>query len=325
MDVKSFVIILVVFAWLTPVMAQYDFDAKEKERMAKARVKTQTQWTHDFVDGKPSDKGYKSSVTNYNTKGNITEITNYDERGNIISFIVYQYDARGNKVNFERYRGNREKLQYSQRTVYDTKNNKTREYGYDGATVYSNTFMYDGYGRLSEINYTLDNALVEKRILVYSGNKTEIMIYDSNNHLTFKQENTYNNKGLLVSEIKTGGMGNVVHSLNLNYNSAGDLMEEVRMRAGDKLDYQKSYQYDSENRPVREETINLDGTKFVSHEYQYNALGDLVLENWKKTEKVNDFSSKKIAYDSKGLIAEMECYFATYQLKSLYKYTYEHY
>lgn len=325
MNIKSFVILLVAFAWLTPVTAQYDFSAKERDRMAKARVRTQTQWTYDFVDGKPSDKGYKSSVTKYNTKGNITEITNYDDKGTIISFIVYQYDSRGNKVNYEQYKGNREKLQYSQKIVYDAKGNKIREYGYDGATVYSNTFKYDDNGRLSEIHYTIDNVLVEKRVLAYSGNKTEIRMYDAGNNLTFKQENTYNNKGSLVSEVKTGGTGNVVHTLDLQYNNLGDLMEEVKMRAGDKLDYQKSYQYDSENRPIREETINLDGTKFVSHEYQYNSQGDLILETWKKTEKAKESSSKKFTYDTKGLVSDTDCYYATYQLRSLYKYTYEFY
>jgi len=325
MNMKSFVVFFIMFAWLTPVMAQYDFDAKEKERMAKAKVKTQTQWTYDYVDGKPSAKGYKSSVTKYDNKGNITEITNFNDQGKIILFDVYQYDNRENRVNYERYQGNREKLQNSQKTEYDAKSNKTREYGYDGATVYSNKFKYDANGRLSEIEYTIDNALVEKRKLAYSGNKTEITVYDANNSLTFKQENTYNNKGLLISEFRTGVTGNVVHSLNLNYNNAGDLMEEVKMRAGDKLDYQKTYQYDSANRPIKEETVNLDGTKFVSYEYQYNATGDLTYSSWRKNERAKEPSTKKLTYDAKGLYTEAEYYFATYQLKTLYKYNYEFY
>ncbi|MDR1171096.1 MAG: hypothetical protein LBL24_01440 [Bacteroidales bacterium] len=326
MKVKSFVTLLLVFAWLAPVMAQYDLEAKERERMSKARVKVQTQWTHDFVDGKPSAKGYKSSVTKFNTKGNITEVTNYNEEGKIISLIVYQYDSnRGNKVNFERYQGNREKLQYSQKLVYNAKGNKIKEYGYDGATVYSNTYQYDANDKLSEIAYTVDNALVEKRKLKYAGNKTEIMIYDPSNNLTFRQENSYNDKGLLTAEIKTGGKGNVVHTLDLQYNTSGGLTEEIKKRAGDKLDYQKLYYYDKENRPIKEEIINLDDTKFVSHEYQYDNLGNLILETWRKNEKAKEASSKKIIYDSRGLYTEMECYYATYKLKSLYKYTYELY
>jgi len=325
MNMKFFGVVFLIFIWLAPVIAQYDFDAKEKERMSNAKVKTQTQWTYEYVDGKPSAKGYKSAVTKYDNKGNITEITNFNDQGKVILFIVYQYDARDNRVNNERYQGNREKLQYSQKIEYDTKSNKIREYGFDGATPYNNKFKYDANGRLSEIEYTIDNALIEKRKLAYSGNKTEITVYDPNNNLTFKQENTYNNKGLLISEIRIGVTGSVVHSLNLNYNTAGDLMEEVKKRDGDKLDYQKTYQYDSANRPVKEETVNLDGTKFVSHEYHYNNSGDLIMESWKKTERAKEPSTKKLTYDAKGIYTDVECYWATYPLKSLYKYVYEFY
>ena len=325
MNVKSFVILFLAFVWLMPVAAQYNFDAIEQERMSTAGVKTQTQWTHDYVDGKPSAKGNRSSVTKYDTKGNIIEVINYNDKGEVISVIVNQYDNRDNKVNFEQYQDNRKKLIQSRKIVYDANGNKTREYGFDGATLYNNTFKYVENGKLSEINYTLENVLVEKRMFTYFGDKTEILIYDQNNNLTFKQENIYNNKGLLVSEKKVGNKGNVVHTLDLQYNAAGDLIEEVRKRADDKLDYQKLYEYDSKNRPIKEETVNLDGTKFVSHEYQYNNQGDLVLETWKKNEKTKEPSSKKIKYNSKGLYTEIECYFATYNLNSLYKYTCETY
>ena len=323
MNVKIFVILFLVSTWLIPVAAQYDFDAVERNRMAKARVRTQTQWTHDYVDGKPSAKGYKSSVTKYNTKGDIIEVANYNAQGKNISLYIYQYDNRDNRVNFEQYDGNREKLQRSQRIVYDARGNKIREYGFDGVAPYSNTYQYDANGKLTEIVYTVENALVEKRQFTYSGNKTEILVYDQSNNLIFKQENTFDDKGLLLSEIKTGNKGNVVHTLDLQYNTVGDLTEEVKKRADDQLDYQKLYGYDKENRPVKEETVNLDGTKYVSHEYQYNNQGDLILESWKKNERAQEPSTKKITYDSRGLYTEVESYFATYKLNSLYKYTYE--
>jgi hypothetical protein len=325
MNLKPFVIFFLVFAWFNQANAQYDFSAKEKERITNAKVKTQTQWTYDYVDGKPSAKGYKSAVTKYDAKGNITEVINYDKDGKILLIDIHQYDSRDNKVNFERYKGNREKLQNSQKTAYDARNKKTREQGFDGASVYSNTFAYDANDRLSEINYTMDNVVVEKRAFIYTGNKTEIMIFDSKNNLTYKQENTYNDKGLLVSEIKTGGKGNVLHTLNLQYNNVGGLMEELKMRAGEQLDYQKLYRYNNENLPVMEETVSPDGTKFVSRECQYNSRGDLISDIWKKTEKAKESSSKKITYDAKGLCSEEDYYYASYQLKSLYKYTYEFY
>jgi len=325
MNMKSFVILFIVFAWLNPVVAQFDFEAKEKERMAKAKVKVQTEWTHEYVDGKPSAKGHKGTVTKYDTRGNVTEIVNYNEKGEIISVFVYQYDNSDNRVNFEQYQDNRKRLQYSRRIAYDARGNKIREYGFDGVNGYNNTFKYDENGKLSEINYTIENALIEKRIFKYSGNKTEISIYDSNNNLTFRQENLYNDKGLLVSEIKIGGKGNLMHSLNLQYNNAGDLTEEARTLADNKLDYQKLYQYDNQNRPVREETVTMDGTRYVSREYQYNAQGDLILQSMRRNERTQEASTKKFTYDARGIYTEVDAYIATYKLNSLYKYTYEFY
>jgi len=322
---RFFVRLFFILAWLTPVKAQSEVDEKERDRMARAKVKTQTQWTHDFVDGRPSAKGYRSQIARFDTRGNTTEITNFNEAGDIISIVVYQYDNRDNRINFERHQGNRQKLQYSQRTVYDTRGNKTREFGFDGATMYNNTFKYDGNGKLSEINYTVDNAHVEKRMLTHTANRIEISIFDASNNLTFKQTNTYNERGLLLSEVRSGNKGNMVHTLNLQYNNVNDLTEETRLRADNKLDYQKFFFYDSANRLIKEESVTSDGTKFISRECQYNSQGDLAFESWKKTERARESSTKKITYDALRLVTEEDCYWATYKLRSLYKYTYEFY
>ena len=325
MKAKNFFTLFLMFAWLSPIVAQYDFDAVERDRMANGKVKTQTEWTHEYVDGKPPANGYRSKVTKYNAKGSITEIANYNAQGKIISLHVYQYDNRDNRVNFEQYEGNREKLQRSQRVVYDARGNKTREYGFDGAAPFNNTFTYDANGKLTEITYTVENVLIEKRQFKYSGNKTEILAFDQKNTQTFRQENTYNDKGLLLSEIRTGNKGNVEHTLNMQYNTLGGLTEEVKKREDNQIDYQKIYEYDKDNRPVKELTINSDGTKFVSQEYQYNNTGDLIFESWKKTARAQESSTRKTTYDPKGLYTDKDTYWASYKLNTLYKYTYEFY
>ena len=327
MNTKIFYIFLLVFALISAINAQqYDFDAVEKYRMAKGKVRTQTQYTYDYEGGKPSTKGFKSSVTKFDQRGNVTEIANYNAQGKIISLIVSKYDSRDNRVIYERYQGggSEKKLQYSQTTAYDSRGNKLKESGFDGAATYENIYRYEG-GKVVEIIYNSDKAVTERRQIKYSGNKAEISIFDKNDNLEFRQENTYNDKGMLISEIKTGGKGNIIHTLNLKYNTAGDLTEEIKKRADNKLDYQKNYQYDKDNRPIKEETVNLDGTKFISHEYKYSAIGDLQLESWRKNERSSEASTKKFTYDTKGLYTDVECYFANYKLKSLYKYSYEFY
>ena len=322
MNTKICFVLFLAFCGLISVKAQFDFDAVERERMAKARVRTQTEMAHDYVSGRPAARGHKSSVTKFNQKGFITEITNFDESGKTISVIIYQYDSRDNRVNFERKDGNG-KLQYSQKAIFDSRGNKTREYGFDGASEYNNTFTYDAAGRVSEIVYTTDNNVTERRQFRYIGNRTEVSVYDARNALTFRQMNTYNDRSLLVSEERTGVQGNIQHTLNLKYSPAGSLTEELRRRADNKLDYQRVHHYDRNNRPIRVETTNLDGAKFVSNEYQYNANGDLILVSMRRNERATEPSTKRYTYDSRGLYTEMDNYNATYKLKFLYKYVYE--
>ena len=319
-------ILFLVFAWFSPIKAQYDFDAIERSRMAQAKVKTQTEWTYDYVGGNPSTNGFRSKITKYDVRGNITEIVNYGKNGKPISMFKYQYDTRNNRISYEQYGYDAEKpkLVYSQKIVFDTTTGrKTREYGFDGSTPYNNTYTYDGGGRLAEIIYMTNNAVLEKRQFKYSGNKTEISVYNAANALISRQENVYNEQGLLMSEIKKEAQGNIMQSLKLQYNNLGDLLEEIRKRADDKLDYQKVYQYDRSNRPVKEETTNPDGSKFVSREYQYGNSGNLILEAWKKNERVMEASTNKYSYDAKGLYTEKDSYWATYKMNSLYKYVYE--
>jgi len=324
MKTKSILILFSIFALLSPVTAQYDFDAVERTRMARARVKTQTLWEHEYENGRPTARGYRSTVTNFDTRGNITEIINYDKTGKMISTVVNRYDTRNNLISHERL-NDRRVVRQSQRNIFDAAGNKIRETGFNGDAQYTNTFTYDTNGRLTEIRYMEGNTLVERREFRYSGNKIEILIYGQNNNLTFRQENSYNDKGLLVSEIRTGGAAsNVVHTLNMQYNGLGDLIEEVRRRADNRLEYQKIIQYDRSNRPIKVETINPDGTRFVSHEYQFNNQGDLILDSSRRNNRT-EMSTKKYTYDNRGLYTEVDNFFASFNLKTLYKYVYEFY
>ncbi|MDR1667395.1 MAG: hypothetical protein LBS03_06880 [Bacteroidales bacterium] len=319
---KTGIAVLLMFVGMGIAKAQYDLKVAERERMAKAGVKTQTEFTHDYKDGQPSEQGYKSSVKQFDAKGNITETVNYDAAGKVISTAVYQYDNKNRQVNYERYQGNREKLQYSQKIVYGADDNKTREYGFDGVASYSNAYIYDNSGKLVEIQYTSNQQPVEKRKLNLSGNTTDIRIYDAGNSLLFKQINIHNDKGNLLSEIKTDHTGKTVYSISCTYKNDILLLSETKKR-GDVLEYEKFYRYDEYDRPIMEETANMDGEKYVSHEYRYNAEY-LKEEAWKKNRQSKEFSKKKMQYGDDGVYREIESYFATYKLYSLYKYTYEY-
>jgi hypothetical protein len=116
----------------------------------------------------------------------------------------------------------------------------------------------------------------------------------------------------------------MVYSLTYEYKNDAILLSETKQR-GDIVEYQKTYQYDGESRPIKEETSNMGGVKFISHEYKYNTISFLEEEKWKKNQHSKEVSSKKIGYAANGIYSEVESYFATYKLYSLYKYSYEFY
>ena len=320
MNMKTFLTLFLLFA-LLPIKAQYDFAAIEKDRMARAKVKTQTQWTHDYVGGKPVAKGYRSAITTFDTRGNVIEIINYNKDGKVVLTEKTQYDRFGKIINFERH--DDKKLLYSQRTTYDNSGRIVREAGSDGFANYSNTFTYDGSGRVAEISYTTNNSLQERRVFKYSGNKTEISVFNAANTLILTLENTYNDKGALLSELRRESQGNVVQSLNFQYNNFGYVLQEEKKRAGDKLDYQKIFFYDQHNRPIKEETTNPDGSKFVSAEYQYNNQGDMIFKSWRRNARATEPSTTRYTYDTRRLCVEEDSYFASSKFNSLYKYTYD--
>lgn len=319
---KIFQIIILSVFFANTFAQTYDFDEVERKRMAAAKVKTQTQYTHDYENGAPKAKGYKSAVTEFNNAGYPTKITNFNEEGKIISTITYQYDSRNNRVKYERHQGDREKLQYSQTTTYDANNNKTKESGFDGASMYANMYSYNSNGKVSEIVYMVNNLVVEKRVMVYSPNHTLIQIFNNAGNLIFTQENTYDSKDRLIAEVKKNQSGAHVHSIDYEYTTSNNLRKEDKKRADEKTEYIKIYTYNNEGKPVKEETINSDGNKFVSHEYEY-LNGDLSFESWRKNQRAKAPSTKKITYASDGTYTETTCFFASYNLYSLYKYTYE--
>jgi len=322
MNMKAFLILFSVFALLGNVKAQYDFEAVERERMARARVRTQTQMTHDYADGRPAVRGWRSAVTTFDTRGNITEIVNYNREGKIILRVVSRYDNRNNLISLQRFNEKNEE-RYSQRNTFDAAGNKVRESGFNGVAQYNNTFTYDTNGRLTEIRYMEGSALVERREFRYTGNRIEILIFGANNSQQYRQENTYNDRGLLVSEVRTGGAANnVVHALTMQYNGLGDMTEEVRRRANNVMEYQKIFHYDSSNRPIKTETVNPDGTRFVSQEHQFNAQGNLIQKSWRKNNRT-EASTEKYTYDARGLYTDVDSFFASFNLNTLYKYIYE--
>jgi serralysin len=320
---RNLVLILILFSsTLIRVTGQDNFDAKDRERISRNKVKKQLQWSYDYEKGKPGTKSYKSAATTYDKNGNIIEVINYKSNGEITSVLTYTYDAKGSKTSYSRFKGNKAELTYNQNIRYDAKGNKILESGFDGVSKFLNTFTYDGNGKLTEIKYTTDSALTEKRIIRNKGNAIELTILNAANTIISKEITTYDGKKNILEEVKYI-QDNVTQKNIYSYDPKGQKVEETKEHFG-KLAYRRKYTYDAGGN-LLQTTEEKEGVKsFISSSYKYDPKGNVLEEKWTK-DSTSEYSKKSHKYDAKGLLVESDCYLASYKFAVLYKFTYENY
>jgi hypothetical protein len=304
------------------IVAQVNFDEKDRDRIAKNKVKIQNQWSYDYVNGKPSTKGYISAQNTFDANGNVIQIINYKSDGSITSVVLYSYNKKGNRASYTRYKGNKTQLTYSQKYIYDDKEKKIAESGFDGMSNFLNTFIYDNFGNLIEIKYTADKQVTEKRLFKYIGNKTETNVVSPANIILAKEITTYDNKKNILEEAKYVKT-NIAQKYNYTYDQQNKKIEETKLNFGN-LAYRKKYVYDANGNVLKISEENADGKSFVAFEYKYDAKNNVIEERWTK-DAASEYSKKSHKYDSNGLLIESDCYFASYKFAVLYKYTYQYF
>jgi len=318
---RNIILILCLFSIVIKVAGQANFEAKDRDRISRNKVKRQIQWAYDYEKGKPGTKAYKSAATTYDRNGNIAEVINYKSNGEITSVLIYTYDAKGNKTLYSRYKGNKEELTYNQSIKYDPKGNKTLESGFDGVSKFLNTFTYDANGKIFQIQYTTDSAITEKRIFKHNGNTTEMTVVNAANTILSKEITTYDGKKNILEEVKYI-QDNIAQKYNYSYDPKGKKVEETKLHLG-KLLYRRKYTYDASDN-LLQITEEKEGIKpFIAFAYKYDPQGNVIEEKWAK-DNTSENSRKSHKYDAKRLLIESDCYLASYKFSVLYKFTYEY-
>ncbi len=302
---------------------QENFEATEQQWIRENHIQTKTQYDHSYVNGKPASKGYTSSVTTYDKNGNIVEEKNYRRSGEVLYINTYKYDSQGNRIEYVKYDGNREKINYKQSFVFDGKGNKLIETGYNGADHYKNTYKYDGQGNLIEINYYVDDELDEQRQLRRDGNLTEIKVYDGQGAFKFTLLNRYDNRKNLIEEVKNEVNNTTSRKVNYDYDQHANLNEEVKYLYGN-FTYRMIYKYDQKNNllEVKEEKPGSD--PYILKKYTYTPGGMLTKEEW-RPDADKKFSVKEYTRNSNGTVQNIDCFFASYDFRVLYKFKYEYF
>ncbi|NBC81922.1 MAG: hypothetical protein GVY19_00935 [Bacteroidetes bacterium] len=301
-------------------LSQQDIDEKHHKRIAQLGLSKQINWKHNYVNDKPAKNGTKTSETSFDNKGNVIQIISFLDNGEIKSKEIYNYNLRGERIEYTKYQGN--SIKYQKKTEYN--NDKiVRETGYNGSEEFTNVYSYNTDGKVSKIEYqsgsgtTLEireftydanttyvnvmmpNGTVNQRIAITKddqGNILEEKSYTANNAVIDKKTYKYNQEELPVEESKFGGENTLRYKYIYNYNNNGDITEFIEQNPHD--------------------------GKFTKKKYTYDANGNLTVLEWRRKPD-NEFNSMTYTYDSKGLRTSVETNMPSIKFKLLNKFTYE--
>ena len=298
--------------------AQSSDDLKNKEILARNKVKNQISWDYKYTGDKPASTGIKTSVTTYTLKGDIFQVNAYNTSGQIINVEKYNYDTYGNKIEYTR---NSAENSYQKKWTYNDRNLLTEESGFDGVENFRNLYAYNDKGVMTEIRYMKQNKLYEKRVFVPEGSNTRVSVYNMAGTKTSQVVLKYDARGNLIEETVYGVNQTELEKKTYDYDDKENLKEEAKYKL-DKITQRTFYTYNSQGYLTEIAEESQSTPKFVKKSLNYDDKGNLLLIKWRR-KGTEEFNTIKYMYDAKGLCSSAETNYPSTKYRVLTKYTYE--
>jgi hypothetical protein len=318
------IVLLLTYSLIYPQVKPED---KERTRIANSKVLKATQWTYKYSQGKINTKGYITTESKYDEKGNVVEVINYKSTGQISSKLFYKYDSNNNRIEYQKFEKKDKpdiEMTYKQSFTYDNKGNKKIENGFDGITGYRIVYNYFSDGRSKDITkYNTDNSINEKWESSYSGNTQTINVLKSGTNLDYILIRKTDSQNNIIEEIRKDSKKKEVTRSTFEFDANNNVISSAEYFSG-KLSKSLKYKYNSQNQLIEIDQVNPDGSTALSRAYKYDKKGNILEEKWFDGVP-NDLSSKNYKYNEKLIPSEVESYYSDYKYKVLYKYTYEYF
>lgn len=314
---RSF-LILVFFILSAQTFTQSVDDIRNREAIARNKVKNQISWDYKYAGDKPEKNGIKTSVTSYNANGDISQVIALNPKGAVIHTEKYNYDERGNKIEYNRQSGDNS---YLKKYIYNDKNLLTEESGFDGVDNFRNIYIYNQAGEMIEIRYMKKSVLHEKRVFTKTGSSTAVAIYNSTGILSSRLVLKYDTKGNLVEEIVYGINQSQLEKKTYHYDEKKNLKEEAKYKQ-DKITLKTTYNYNTSGAlaEIIEEAPGI--SRFVKKSMSYDTRGALSEIKWRRKGD-EEFNRITYQYDDNGLCVSADTYYPATKYRVLTRYTYE--
>ncbi len=315
--------IALILIFSCQVLSQPIFETKNKQIITEQKVKSQTNWDYNYINDKPSLKGNKTSYTRYTSRGDIAEFVTYRLK-DTLTYETYEYNDEGNRVDYTKHKGGKKNISYRKISDYDIKGNLVLEQGFDGSEKFRNTYEYNNEGKLAEINYYINNnVLNERRIFENINSNTNVTVYNAANSVISYMSLKYDKTGNLIEETQFDANKKPLDNRILVYNNESKVVSEVKYREGN-FYYKLTYLYDSSGELINIDEENLEHSRFIKKNFRYDDKGFLVEMNWRRNPD-EEFNTRNYAYDNDGLCTQVLTFYPSTKFKVLTKYEYEFY
>lgn len=315
-------LLLSVIAILS-VSAQKESEPYDSELINQNKVKAQTTYDYDYINGKPAKKGTRSLSIKFDSKGNKIEEIGYRDKGAVHYVQTYSYDDKSRLTEYCKYRGNKTTLEYKMNVSYDKNGNKLLESGFNGSENFKNVYTYGSDGRIAQTVYNVGSRIDEKRLHSHKGNITEVAVYSGNGVLLYTLKDYYDNRRNLIKEEQVETNRNISRRMEYEYDSKGNQISESKYMAN-KLVYRIDRHFDSKGKLIEVNQENNGTPRFLANKYKYDTFGRIAEELF-RSDTAKDFSKNIYKYQDNGLPEAVDSYFASYKYQVLYIYAYETY
>lgn len=314
-----FILCLTFFIIVGGVYAQSSIAMLDEDLISGKGIRGITEWNHSFSGEKPAENGNISLRARYNNKGYQLEEVTFNSKGEESRRVTSRFDNMGNRTEHRVTDLRNNRLTFSQMAGYDQAGNKVAEWGFDGLGDYRNIFHLKPDGRIDRIEYTTQGNLKETRIFAYSGNETEVTVMLPDGSISETIRLKHNSLGYLVIEANYDNKDNQVRKVEYSYNNKGMKTGERRYH-GDQMQYRDVYLYDGD---LLSEIVRTgrQGRQNTTNKYSYDGKGQLIKEEW-YNENTDNYSTREYSWDNNRNMVSVECFYATYEFRVMYRYDY---
>lgn len=311
--ITYFIAILII-----PISFGQTLEQKDREMFSKHNVKTRVKFDYNFKGNIPSMEGKMTAKSFYDKNGRVLEAYSFNLKGDTVTFDKYEYDAKGNRILYERKSLHGE---YKKESEYNQVDNLVEEEGYDGGATFQTIFRYDAQNRVTEITYLTADEVDEKRVYTYNGKKATVEILKLGKHLASKMELLFTDTDQIQEEKFLNLDGKVLERKVFEYNTNGDISKEEKYKLG-KLFYRIEYKYDANGDLLSISEESTSKKKFIKKKFAYDDLGRITEYHWKRRPD-DDYNIKNFKYKDDGVCTEEHTYYPRTNYKLLTRYEYE--